>query len=85
MQASKILTRTYLIIVCKFIRPDLDDRDNIYDQAYNNSFLQKLEYICYNFALELDQEFPEKKNDTGILLAFELSIANPTCLKIFLI
>ena len=37
-----------LTIRKSFIRPHLDYRDIIYDQAYNVLFLQKIEYIQYN-------------------------------------
>ena len=49
---QKILTRLPLITIYKsFIRPHLDYRNIIYDQAYNVSFHQKLESIQYNAAL----------------------------------
>ena len=42
---------TLLTIYKAFIRAHLDYGDTIYDQAYNNSFHQKLESIKYNAAL----------------------------------
>ena len=36
-----------------FGRPHLDYGDIIYDQAYNETFHQKLEYIQYNACLAL--------------------------------
>ena len=47
-----ILPRPTLLTIYKaFIRPHLDHGDTIYDQAYNDSFHQKLESIQYNAAL----------------------------------
>ena len=44
-----ILPRFALLIICKsFIRPHLHYGDIIYDQAYNASFHQKLEFLKYN-------------------------------------
>ena len=44
-----ILPRPTLLTIYKaFIRPHLDHGDTIYDQAYNDSFHQKLESIQYN-------------------------------------
>ena len=46
-----ILTRTTLITIYKaFIQPHLDYGDILYDQAFNNSFKEKLESIQYNNA-----------------------------------
>ena len=51
---QKVLPRLLLITIYKsFIRPYLDYGDNIYDQAYNVSFHQKLESILYNPALAI--------------------------------
>ena len=36
-----------------FVRPHLDYGDIIYDEAYNETFHQKLEYIQYNACLAL--------------------------------
>ena len=48
------LPRTSLITIFKsFIRPHLDYRDIIYDQAYNTSFHQNIESIQYNAALAI--------------------------------
>ena len=44
-----LLPRTTLITIYKaFIRPHLDYGDVLYDQAFNNSFTEKLESIQYN-------------------------------------
>ena len=49
-----ILPRTTLITIYKaFIRPHLDYGDVLYDQAFNNSFKEKLESIQYNACLAL--------------------------------
>ena len=49
-----VLPRSALLTIYKaFIRPHLDYGDAIYDQAYNNSFHQKLESIQYNAALAI--------------------------------
>ena len=49
-----ILPRTTLITIYKtFIPPDKDSGDVLYDQASNNSFIEKLESIQYNACLAL--------------------------------
>ena len=49
-----ILPRTTLITIYKaFIRPHLDYGDVLYDQAFNNSFKEKLESFQYNAYLAL--------------------------------
>ena len=49
-----VLPRPSLVTIYKaFIRPHLDYGDIIYDQAYNDSFHQKLESIQYNAALAI--------------------------------
>ena len=49
-----ILPRPTLLTIYKaFIRPHLDYGDTIHDQAYNDSFHQKLESIQYNAALAI--------------------------------
>ena len=49
-----ILPRTTLITIYKaFIRPHLDYGDVLYDQAFNNSFKEKLESFQYNTYLAL--------------------------------
>ena len=51
---QKILRRLTLITIYKsFIRLHLDYRDIIYDQAYKNSFHQKLEAIQNNSPLAI--------------------------------
>ena len=48
------LPRSALITIYKsFIRPHLDYGDIVYDQAYNESFHQKLESIQYNVSLAI--------------------------------
>ena len=43
---QNVLARPSLIIIYKaFIRPHLDYRDVVFDQAFNNSFHQRLESI----------------------------------------
>ena len=48
-----ILPRPILTIYKDFLRPHLDYGDTIYDQAYNDSFHQKLESIQYNATLAM--------------------------------
>ena len=49
-----MLPRSILIIINKaFVRPQLDYRNILYDQAYNMSFHQKLESIQYNACLAI--------------------------------
>ena len=49
-----ILPRTTLVTIYKaFIRPHLDYGDVLYDQAFNNSFKEKLESFQYNACLAL--------------------------------
>ena len=51
---QQVLPRPSLITIYKaLIRPDLDYGDAIFDQAFNNSFHQRLESIQYNAALVL--------------------------------
>ena len=51
---QQVLPRPSLITINKdFIRPLLDYGDVIFDQAFNNSFHQKLESIQYNAALAI--------------------------------
>ena len=46
---QNLLPRAALITIYKaFIRPHLDYGDILYDQAYNMSFQQKLEFTQYN-------------------------------------
>ena len=48
------LPRAALITIYKaFIRPHLDYGDILYDQAYNMSFHQKMEFIQYNACLAI--------------------------------
>ena len=54
MQTSKFITKDNLITIYKtFIQPHLDYGDVLYDQAFNNSFKEKLESIQYNACLAL--------------------------------
>ena len=51
---QNILPRSALLTICKcFTRAHLDYGDVIYDQAFNNSFHQKVEYLQYNAALAI--------------------------------
>ena len=51
---QQVLPRPSLITIYKvFIRPHLDFGDVIFDQAFNNSFHQRLEFIQYNAALAI--------------------------------
>ena len=51
---QKNLPRASLITIYKsFIRPHLDYGDILYDQAFNNSFHERLESIQYNAALAI--------------------------------
>ena len=52
---QQVLPRPSLITIYKaFIRPHLDYGDVIFDQAFNNSFHQRLESIQYNAALVIN-------------------------------
>ena len=51
---QQVLLRPPLITTCKaFIRPHLDNEDVVFDQAFNNSFHQRLESIQHNAALTI--------------------------------
>ena len=51
---QQVLPRPSLITIYKaFIRPRLDYGDVIFDEAFNNSFHQRLESIQYNDALAI--------------------------------
>ena len=51
---QKTLPRPVLMTMCKaFVRPHLDYGDIIYDEAYNETFHQKLESIQYYACLAL--------------------------------
>ena len=51
---QQVLPRPSLITIYKvFIRPHLDFGDVIFDQTFNNSFHQRLEFIQYNAALAI--------------------------------
>ena len=51
---QKASLRLVLVTMCKaFVRPHLDYGDMIYDQAYNETFHQKLESIQYIACLAL--------------------------------
>ena len=53
---QNILPRTALMTIYKtFVRPHLDYGDVIYDEAYNETFHQKLESIQYNACLALSR------------------------------
>ena len=54
LKLQTVLPRPTLLTIYKvFIRPFLDYVDTTYDQAYNDSFHQKLESIQYNAALAI--------------------------------
>ena len=44
-----------MIMYKAFVRPHLDYNDIIYDEAYNETFQQKLESIQYNSCLSLTE------------------------------
>ena len=49
------LPRATLVTVYKsFVRPHLDYGDILYDQAFNNSFHERLESVQYNAALAIN-------------------------------
>ena len=49
---QNILPRSTLVSICKcFVKTHLNYGDIIYDQAFNNSFHQKIESLQYNAAL----------------------------------
>ena len=51
---SNLLPRQALVTIYKaFVRPYLDYGDVLYDQAFNNSFLRKMESIEYNACLAI--------------------------------
>ena len=51
---QQVLPRPSLVTICRvFIRSHLDYGDVIFDQAFNNSFHQRLESIQYNAALAI--------------------------------
>ena len=51
-KSQQVLPRPSLISIYKaFMRPYLDYRDVIFDQAFNGSFYQRLESIQYNATL----------------------------------
>ena len=51
---QNILPRTALLTIYKcFVRTHLDYGDIIHDQAFNNSFHQKIESLQYNAALPI--------------------------------
>ena len=51
---QNILPRSVWLTICNcFVRTHLDYGDIIYDQAFNNSFHQKIESLQYNAALPI--------------------------------
>ena len=55
-KSQQVLPRTSLITIYKaFIRPHLDYVDVIFDQAFDNSFHQRLESLQYNAALAITE------------------------------
>ena len=56
MEIVKTLPRPVLMTMYKtFVRPHPDYGDKIYDEAYNETFHQKLESIQYNACLALSE------------------------------
>ena len=56
---SNLLRRQALVTIYKaFIRPHLDYSDVFYDQAFNNSFHEKMESIHYNACLAITGAIP---------------------------
>ena len=50
-----ILRAALLTIYMSFLRPHLDYGDVIYDRAFNESFLNKLESVQHNAALAITE------------------------------
>ena len=51
---QQVLPRPYLITVYKaFIKPHLDFENVVFDQAFDNSFHKRLEYIQHDAALAI--------------------------------
>ena len=51
-----LLPRATLITIYKaFVKPHIDYSDVLYDQAFNNTFHEKLEFIQYNACLALTE------------------------------
>ena len=47
-----------------FVRPQLDYGDITYDEAYNETFLQRLEFIQYNGWLSLSELSEDRQEKT---------------------
>ena len=71
---QKTLPRPVLMAAYKvFVRPHLDYRDIIFDEAHNETFHQKLESIQYNACLPLSgatRGSPREKLDYELGLEF---------------
>ena len=72
---QQVLPRPSLITIYKaFIRPHLDYGDVIFDQAFNNSFHQRLESIQYNAALAITGAIRGTSKKTLSRTWFQISI-----------
>ena len=61
---KKILSRPLLITIYNsFIKPYLDNGDILYDQAYNVSLHQELEFIQYNVTLAITGAIRERSRE----------------------
>ena len=61
---QNILQRSALVNIYKcFLRTHLDYGDMIYDQAFNNSFNQKIESLQYNAALAITDAIRETSRE----------------------
>ena len=66
-ELQNLLTRTMLITINKtFIRPNLDYGDVLYNQAFNNSFKEKLGSIQHNTYLALAEAMRVHQKKKGI-------------------
>ena len=72
---SNLLPRQVLVTIYKaFIRPHLDYGDVLYDQAFNNSFHAKMEFIQYNFIQPSPNSVFDIRNPAGIKLIARLRL-----------
>ena len=54
LKLQSVSPRITLVTIYKtFVRPNLDYRNIVYDQAFNNSFYDRLKSIQYNAALAI--------------------------------
>ena len=74
---QKASLRLVLVTMCKaFVRPHLDHGDMIYDQAYNETFHQKLESIQYIACLALSGAIRGSSREN---LSYELGLESLHC------